>query len=187
LHALSSIRTAGLALASVLFVQLAGTAAAGQDQGLYLRPGRPSAVVLASGAANLARPSDELQLNWELHFDRRDFSLFSGRLSLQDMIPIAGVMAAADGSMYAYAGARVERPLGRGWLFSPSFAAGLYYRDAGKILGGVLEFRSGLELTYQLRRGRHLGAALYHLSNGSFYDSNPGTESLLVTYRAGLR
>lgn len=184
---MSSIRTAGLALASVLFAQLAGTAAAGQEPAIFSPLGRPSAVTVASGAANLARPSDELQLNWEVHFDDRDFSLFSGRLAVRDLIPIAGVMAAADGSMYAYAGARVERPLGRRWLFSPSLAAGLYYRDTGKILGGVLEFRSGLELAYELKPGRHLGAALYHLSNGSFYDSNPGTESLLVTYRAGLR
>ena len=184
-----SSRPAGLALACILAVHLAGSAAAAQERSLFLLPGSPSAVALSSGAANVNRPSDELQLNWELHFQPRDLRLFSGRLRLDGLIPMAGVMAAANGSLYGYTGARIERPLGAGsrWVFAPSFAAGLYYRDDGKELGGTLEFRSGLELSYRLGPRQRLGAVVFHLSNGGLNGDNPGTESLLLTYCASLR
>jgi lipid A 3-O-deacylase len=182
----SWIRPASLALAVALCVLGSGIPAEGQQERFGRLPGWPSAVAVGSGAVNVARRSDEAQLNWELQFEPRPFRLFD-RLRLPDPTPIAGVMAAADGSMYAYGGARLELPLGRRWLFLPSWAMGVYYRHGGKELGLPLEFRSGVELAYRLR-GRHLvGVALYHISNGGLSDSNPGTEALLLTYGADLR
>ena len=70
---------------------------------------------------------------------------------------------------------------------SPQWATGLYYRSPEFDLGGPLEFRTSLELSYRLAGGAQVGACLYHLSNGGLFDRNPGSESLVLTYRAGLR
>jgi hypothetical protein len=92
-------------------------------------------------------------------------------------------MATAQGSLYVYGGFRFDLPLGERWLVSPQWAAGLYYYAGGRDLGGALEFRSGIELSRRLGERSRLGLTLYHLSNAGLYSRNPGTESLLLTYR----
>ena len=166
----------GLAVLAVLFSSL----------GAPLWAQEPSSLAVSSGAANLLRLSENPQVNWELHFQPRDLRLPRGLL-LRELIPITGIMASSDGALYAYAGGRVERPLGRRWMLIPSWAAGLYDRGDGKVLGGVVEFRSGVELAFRLRGLRSVGVALYHMSNAHLYHDNPGTESLLLTYGAGVR
>ena len=52
----------------------------------------------------------------------------------------------------------------------------------GKELGGTLEFRTGAELAWRFDDYSRLGLALHHISNASIYDSNPGTEMLVLTY-----
>lgn len=182
----SRLRAATVAFALSTLACLTGPAAEAQEPRTFRFPRWPAGIAVSSGAANLARPSDDLQLNWEFHFEPHPLRLFD-RLGLPDPIPIAGLMAAGDGSTYAYAGARIERPFRARWIFSPSFAAGFYSRDRGKELGGVLEFRTGLEIAYRLGGSHRLGAALYHLSNAGINGDNPGTESLLLTYSTGLR
>jgi hypothetical protein len=185
----SRSRPAGLALACVIIAQLAGSALAAQEA---RRSAWPLELTLSSGTLNLERLSDSPQINLEFHFAPGDIPAPVQRLTrrwslLRGLFPVAGVMAAADGSLFTYAGGRIDYPLGSRLDFSPSIAAGLYYRGEGKILGGALEFKSGIELTCRLSGARRLGAALYHLSNGGLYHSNPGTESLLLIYRTSLR
>jgi hypothetical protein len=96
-------------------------------------------------------------------------------------------MASSRGVIYPYAGFRVDVPVGDRWVFSPGSAAGLYYRDGGKNLGGALEFRSHVELAYRLPWDGRVGLCFYHLSNGGLFSFNPGTESLVLTYSARLR
>lgn len=98
--------------------------------------------------------------------------------------PIVGGFATTDGSLYGYAGLNWDIALIPNRLFLiPNFAVGAYSDgDDGKDLGGVLEFRSGIELAYQFENQHQLGVALNHLSNASIYDRNPGEESLLVVY-----
>ena len=64
---------------------------------------------------------------------------------------------------------------------TPQFAVTLYEDGDGKDLGGPLEFRSGLEVAYDFARGPTVGLLFYHLSNGDFYDFNPGSNSLVLT------
>src|SRR6185295_3934288 len=96
--------------------------------------------------------------------------------------PVAGGMATSDGELYAYAGLRLEVPLGKAWMLSPQSAAGLYHAGDGKDLGGAVEFRSGFELSRRIGARSSLGLLLYHLSNAGLYRRNPGTESLVLTY-----
>lgn len=49
-------------------------------------------------------------------------------------------------------------------------------------LGSHLEFWSGLEACYQLRRGYSLAFGLFHYSNGGVATHNPGMESVRVAF-----
>lgn len=122
------------------------------------------------------------EVGWEARFSPRRFRLMPR--FLPDAIPVTGAMANSQGTLYVYGGFRFDFSVGRHWTVTPSWAGGLYYpgTDRGKELGGVVEFRSGIEFGYRLPNRSRLGLALYHLSNGGLYDFNPGTESLILTY-----
>jgi hypothetical protein len=98
-------------------------------------------------------------------------------------------MATSQGTLYGYAGYRMDFPWGKRWVGSTGWATGLYYYGTGqgKDLGNVLEFRTHLELAYRLPGESRLGLCLYHLSNGGIHHLNPGSESLVLTYSARLR
>lgn len=149
------------------------------------RLGAPQTVVASSGVFETLMPGGSYEIGAEIQFAPRRFQFLPG--FLPELIPAAGVIAIAEGSFYAYSGFRFEIPLGERWMLNPNWAAGLYHhRQGGFDLGGPLEFRSGIELAYRLPNGSRLGLCLYHLSNAGFFDRNPGSESLVLTYSAGL-
>ncbi len=100
--------------------------------------------------------------------------------------PLAGVMASSDAAIYAYGGLAAEFDLGRRFVLTPSFAAGLYEDGGGKDLGSVIEFRSAIELAWKFEGGARLGLMFYHLSNAGIADNNPGTEVLSLGYAIPL-
>ena len=83
---------------------------------------------------------------------------------------------------YAAVGVLADVELGRGWVLTPSFAAGYYNASSGLDLGFDAEFRTAVELARRFGHGQRLGLCLAHLSNGSLSDHNPGTETLGVSY-----
>lgn len=101
-----------------------------------------------------------------------------------DLTPTFGVAANGDGAFWAYTGFRWDLDLGEKWILTPSFAIALYEQGAGKDLGHEIEFRSGLEIARRIAKGR-VGLTLYHLSNGSISERNPGEESLTFTWSYG--
>jgi lipid A 3-O-deacylase len=147
--------------------------------------GPPEAVSASTGAFELRDEVDAYEAGWEVRFAARRFRLLPRWAP--DMIPVAGAMANSRSILYTYAGFRFEVPLDERWLVSPGWATGLYYRGYSKNLGGVLEFRSHVELAYRLPGDSRIGLCLYHLSNGGIFDFNPGSESLVLTYSAKVR
>lgn len=148
------------------------------------RPGPSEWVSGSAGASEVLDSVNALEAGLELRFAARRFRLLPRWLP--DLIPTAGTMASSKGTLYAYGGFRFELPLGERWVLSPGTAAGLYYRNRGKDLGGPVEFRSHLELAYRLPGSARLGLCFYHLSNAGLFDHNPGTESLVLTWTARL-
>lgn len=98
--------------------------------------------------------------------------------------PMVGVNVTNDGSVYGYGGFHWDVALIENELYiSPNFAAGGYAQgDDGKDLGHGIEFRSGLELAYQMPNTHRVGMAFNHISNASLGDHNPGAETVLITY-----
>ena len=145
----------------------------------------PREAVVSFGKYGPFRGQEEVEAGWEFHFEPRRFSFLPR--SWPEIVPVAGGMTTGLGTLYAYAGLRADIPLKERWVLSPTWGTGVYYFADGRDLGGALEFRSGLELSYQLDWGDRIGVCLYHLSNSAIYRRNPGSESLVLTYTAALR
>ncbi len=95
--------------------------------------------------------------------------------------PLAGVMATSDSGFDAYGGFSLDLPVGTRLVLRGSFAPSYYSKGNGKDLQGHLQFRSGVEAGWRFGNELRLGVELYHLSNASLQDRNPGEESLVLT------
>jgi hypothetical protein len=100
--------------------------------------------------------------------------------------PTAGMDVSNDGAIYGYGGFYWDLPLSESWIFTPNIVAGLYHDGDGKDLGHAVEFRSGLELSYQFESMSRLGVAFNHISNASLGRRNPGAETLQLVYQMPL-
>lgn len=97
--------------------------------------------------------------------------------------PIIGGFMTSHGGAYGYVGANYDVTLVQNQLYLvPNFSVGAYHDGDGRKLGGTLEFRSGIELDYQLPGNDQVGVALNHISNAGIYKHNPGEENVLVNY-----
>jgi hypothetical protein len=146
--------------------------------------GPPVAIGATAGRFSALRGDPGYEAGWELRFAPRRFRWLPR--AVPDLSPTAGAMATGQGSLYAYGGFRFDLPLGKAWTVSPQWAAGLYYWNGGRDLGGALEFRSSIELSRRITARSRFGLTLYHLSNAGLYSRNPGSESLVLTYSARL-
>jgi hypothetical protein len=143
-------------------------------------PFTPHEMVLSAGAFGVDADDDTVaELGVELVTRGVGYRLFGAdrRLELS-----YGVMATQEGSLYGYSGFRFPFELNERWTLTPQLATGLYEEGDGVDLGGLVEFRSGIELAARVGEGHRLGLMLYHLSNAGLYDSNPGIESVVVTW-----
>lgn len=94
--------------------------------------------------------------------------------------PAAGLVGNADGGFFAYAGVYADLLLGPVAL-TPVWSTGAYRQGESRDLGGTLQFRSSLALTWQLADGWRLGVLGAHISNGGLHDKNPGENELMLT------
>lgn len=99
-----------------------------------------------------------------------------------DLIPIAGVTLNTDGGGYVFGGVRHEWRFADRWIAAPHFALTAFEEGDGRDLGSVLEFRSGIEVSYDFDGGSRLGLSFYHLSNAGIDEMNPGSESLVLVW-----
>lgn len=96
--------------------------------------------------------------------------------------PGLGINMTSDHAVYGYGGFFWDMHLTEGLVFTPNVVAGAYRNGHGKDLGHAVEFRSGLELSYEFPNKNRLGVAFNHISNASLGDHNPGAETLLFLY-----
>jgi lipid A 3-O-deacylase len=148
--------------------------------GLPARAERPAVIAVSAGQFNALNQEATYETGWEACFAPRRFRWLPR--FVPDISPAVGGMATSRGTLYVYGGFRLDLPLGKAWRVGLQEAAGLYYHDFGRNLGGSLEFRSGFELSRRIGWRSRVGLLVYHLSNAGFYGRNPGTESLVLTF-----
>ena len=101
---------------------------------------------------------------------------FLGKLS-----PITGVFLTENNAVYVYTGAQAEYNFGP-LSIVPSFAPGYYNYGSGKDLGYPLEFKSEVQMTFNLSDSTHLGMSYNHISNASLGTKNPGANSYMLNF-----
>ena len=104
--------------------------------------------------------------------------------------PFAGIEVTTDSALYVLGGIYLEDNLGKlftgnqnKWNFTPSFGLGYYDDGDGKKLGNKLEFRTTLEISYQLKDDNRIGISLGHISNANIGNKNPGAEIISLSYQ----
>lgn len=97
--------------------------------------------------------------------------------------PFAHAAGVTNGMTFLGAGVLVDVYFGRRWVVSPGFAPTWWRGKTSDLdLGHGLEFRSRLEAAYRFDDRSRLGLSFSHSSNAGLGDSNPGTESLMISY-----
>ena len=104
--------------------------------------------------------------------------------------PFVGMEVTTDSALYVLGGIYLEDNLGKlltgnqnKWNFTPSFGLGYYDDGDGKKLGNKLEFRTTIEMSYQLKNDDRIGISLGHISNANIGNKNPGVEIISLSYQ----
>ena len=104
--------------------------------------------------------------------------------------PFAGIEVTTDSAFYILSGIYLEDNLGEliageenKWKLTPSFGVGYYDDGDGKKLGNKIEFRTTLEISYQLNNMDRVGLSLGHISNANIGNKNPGVEIISLSYQ----
>ena len=107
--------------------------------------------------------------------------------------PFFGIEYTNDSASYFLTGIYFEDNLGElfegdksKFYFTPSFGAGIYDDASGKKLGNDLQFRTALEVSYELKNKNRVGISFSHISNANLGDKNPGVEILSFSYHIPL-
>jgi hypothetical protein len=98
---------------------------------------------------------------------------FLGRIS-----PITGGFLTENSAAYLYTGVQAEYEVGI-FKITPSFAPGYYHNGNGKDLGSPIEFKSEVQLSFNLSETSEFGMSYNHISNASLGDKNPGANSYM--------
>jgi hypothetical protein len=100
--------------------------------------------------------------------------------------PLLGIMANTDGGVFGYVGIYTDIRK-KHWVVTPSTDVGGYAKGGSKDLGGIFQFRLGIEIAREFDNGSRLGIGITHISNAGIHDSNPGVESISLFYSTPLR
>ena len=95
--------------------------------------------------------------------------------------PVTGFLITGDSATYLYTGIQAEYNIGKINL-TPSFTPGLYVQGDGKDLGHLVEFKSEVQLSFDLLKNSELGFSYNHISNVSLGDKNPGANSYMFNF-----
>jgi lipid A 3-O-deacylase len=122
-------------------------------------------------------------------FDKRNSALAGIEVRVLGLLenkyfiaPKVGAYVNAKNSIYSYIGFNLDIPLYKDVYLIPGIAVGSYFKGEGKRLGGILGFRSSIELNYKMHNRHRIGISLSHISNANIYKKNPGAEDLVITY-----
>jgi hypothetical protein len=129
-------------------------------------------------------------IRYERRFDKTLVDIGPEEDNFFYLKPFIGIEATTDSAFYFMGGIYLEDNLGKlligkenKWNFTPSFGLGYYDDGNGKKLGNKLEFRTTLELNYQLNNDDRIGFSLGHISNANIGNKNPGVEIISLSYQ----
>ena len=126
---------------------------------------------------------------YEYRLDKSLFDIGPEEDNFFFLKPFFGIEYTSDSATYFLSGIYVEDNLGQllegrksNFYLTPSFGAGIYNDGSGKKLGNDIQFRSSIEVSYELKNKNRIGISLSHISNANLGDKNPGVEILSLSY-----
>ena len=129
-------------------------------------------------------------LRYERRFDNTLIDIGPEEDNFFYLKPFAGIEITTDSAYYLIGGIYLEDNLGdlmigkeNNWNLTPSFGAGYYDDGDGKKLGNKIEFRTTIEVSYQLDNFDRLGISFGHISNANIGNKNPGVEIISLSYQ----
>ena len=124
--------------------------------------------------------SDDKQSSGLLGLQHQNEELFR-KSFLGKLSPITGGFLTEKSAFYLYTGIQAEYELGF-LTVTPSFAPGYYSYGDGKDLGYPLEFKTEVQMSFDLSDSTHLGMSYNHISNASLGTKNPGANSYMLNF-----
>jgi len=104
--------------------------------------------------------------------------------------PFAGIETTSKSAYYILGGLYLEDNLGQlfigersNFIFTPSFGVGYYDDGNGKKLGNKIEFRTTLEISYEIKNKNRIGLFFSHISNANIGNQNPGANIIGLSYQ----
>ena len=114
-----------------------------------------------------AMPAGEIYLRYDLGHKNGPFG------------HAAGLSLGEHGELWVGFGQTFTYHFGESPFFAELHAMpGIYLDNGGFDLGGLIEFRSGIELGFENRSGWRFGVSYDHRSNAGLYRNNPGIETV---------
>jgi len=159
------------------------------------------ALLISFSFFNYANSADEKILDKQMElnlytgmFDFSDGKQRSGLVGLQhqndelyrksflgNLSPISGGFLTEKSAFYLYTGVQAEYEVGF-LTITPSFAPGYYNYGDGKDLGYPLEFKTEVQMSFDISDSTHLGMSYNHISNASLGSKNPGANSYIFNF-----
>ena len=129
-------------------------------------------------------------IRYERRFDNTIIDIGPEQDNFFYLKPFAGIELTSDSAFYLIGGIYLEDNIGdlvtgkyNKWNFTPSFGVGYYDDGNGKKLGNKIEFRTTLELSYELENKDRIGISFGHISNANIGNKNPGAEIISLSYQ----
>ena len=134
--------------------------------------------------------NEAIDYRYERRFDKTLLRIGPEQYDFFDIKPFAGIEGTSDSATYVLAGIYLDDNAGTLFtgdssnvLVTPSFGFGAYDDGDGKKLGNTIEFRTTIEISYQLKSKNRIGFSFGHISNANIGDKNPGVEIFSVSYQ----
>ena len=124
--------------------------------------------------------SDDKQASGTLGFQHQTDELYRESF-LGNLSPITGGFLSEKNAFYLYSGIQAEYNIGF-LTITPSFAPGYYNSGDGKDLGYPLEFKSEVQMSFDLSDNTQIGMSYNHISNASLGNKNPGANSYMFNF-----
>ena len=131
-----------------------------------------------------------IDFRYERRFDNAIFDIGPKEDNFFFLKPFIGFEFTSDSASYFLTGIYLDDNVGQlvqgkenKLSFTPSFGLGYYDNGSGKNLGNNIQFRTTLELNYELENKNRIGLSFGHISNANLGDKNPGVEILSLSYQ----
>jgi lipid A 3-O-deacylase len=138
---------------------------------------------------NASAEGDVLSLGIGAYDVFEDSTSFEGRAewrSGKDMIvgikPFIGAEGNTDGGILGLAGVYRDFPVAPQWYVTPSFGAGLFREGSGRDMDKTVQFRSQIEVQYELSSRNRIAASISNMSNDVIGGDKPDAQTVGLYY-----